>query len=204
MIQKFGWGNEISSSFPNSNVQIKERYDFAFTKSKPNYLLLNYESFQLDSSKELIDSLIQNFKVDMIILDEIHSTKSNSNVESKKKKLINYFLLEAEKKNKNLHVSGMSATPVVNDLSEAVSLIEMIKGKEYPELDTEPKISNALSIHEQLVINGIRYMPNYKMHLSEKNIEITDQSIIQDLMQIGRGQLLKIEQAFFKLKKKQF
>jgi hypothetical protein len=33
----------------------------------------------------------------------------------------------------------------------------MVTGHEYPDLDTRPKVSSALAIHEQLVIHGVRY-----------------------------------------------
>jgi hypothetical protein len=112
------------------------------------------------------------------------------------------LLLKASEANPELRVLGMSATPVVNSLDEAVSLIEMIKGREYNELDTAPKLSNALAIHEQLVINGIRYVPNYAIELKETPIEIVDNSITAELQSIGKGQVLHIEIALLKAKLK--
>jgi hypothetical protein len=92
-------------------------------------------------------------------------------VESKRRQLINYLLVEAAKKNTNLRVLAMSATPVINSLDEAVSLLEMVTGHEYPDLDTRPKVSSALAIHEQLVIHGVRYLPRYEMELHERPID---------------------------------
>jgi len=196
-----GWPNEIKKVFPKSNILIKDKKNIQIDPNKSNYLLLNYESFQLDDSKELVEEIVNNHKVDMIVIDEIHSAKSNKQIPSKRRQLINYLLTEAAKKNPNLAVLGMSATPVINTLDEGVSLIEMVTGKDYSDLDTADKNSNALNIHKHLVINGIRYMPDYKMQLNEKEIEIEDQTIYEDLKQTNKGQILQMEQILFESKK---
>ncbi len=196
-----GWAAEIKNAFPNSNILIKEKRSINFSSSQPNYLLLNYEAFQQADSKPLVQEIVDNYKVDFIVLDEIHSAKSKLNQdESKRRQLINFLLQEAKGRNPDLRILGMSATPVLNSLDEAVSLIEMIKGREYAELETSPKLSNALAIHEQLVINGIRYMPNYAMELKEHPIEIMDNSVIQDLFNVGKGQILQIETVLLEAK----
>lgn len=196
-----GWAAEIKNAFPNSNILIKEKRSINFSSTQPNYLLLNYEAFQQPDSKTLIQEIVDNYKVDFIVLDEIHSAKSKLNQdESKRRQLINFLLQEAKERNPDLRVLGMSATPVLNSLDEAVSLIEMIKGREYGELETSPKLSNALAIHEQLVINGIRYMPNYAMELKEHPIEILDNTVIQDLFNVGKGQILQIETVLLEAK----
>lgn len=197
---KSGWAAEIKNAFAESNVLIKEKKNISFSTVKPNYLLLNYETFQLDNSKTVVDSILDTHKVDLIVLDEVHSAKSKDNQESKRRQLINYLLLKASEINPELRVLGMSATPVINSLDEAVSLIEMIKGREYNELDTAPKLSNALAIHEQLVINGIRYVPNYSMELKEREFEIVNNAIAEELKNIGKGQVLQIEVALLNAK----
>ena len=198
--EKSGWASEIKNAFPNSNVLIKEKRNIVFSTTQPNYLLLNYETFQQADSKAVVDEILDKHQIDLIVLDEVHSAKSKNQEESKRRTLINHLLLEASKRNPDLHVLGMSATPVVNSLDEAVSLIEMIKGREYNELDTTPKLSNALAIHAQLVINGIRYVPNYAMELKETPIEIVDNAIASELRSIGKGQVLQIEIALLRAK----
>ena len=59
-----GWAGEIKAAFPNSHVHIKERKNFKFKPSQSDYLLLNYESFQLAESKRFIDEILDNHKVD--------------------------------------------------------------------------------------------------------------------------------------------
>ena len=188
-----GWAGDIKNAFPFSNVIIKEKKNISFSKNQPNYLLLNYETFQLDNSKAVVDEILDNHQIDFIVLDEVHSAKSRDQVESRRRLVINYLLQKAAELNPDLRVLGMSATPVLNSLDEAVSLLEMIKGIEYPELETSAKLTNALAIHEQLVINGIRYVPNYAMELKVIPIEIVDNAAAEDLKKIGKGQIAQVE-----------
>jgi superfamily II DNA or RNA helicase/DNA-binding CsgD family transcriptional regulator len=195
-----GWKNEILHTFPDSHIHIKNRYEF-INQGEYNYLLLNYETFQMSDSSGYVKYLINNFKVDMIILDEIHSTKHRDGVEeSRRRQVINGLLSKAQEKNIELSVIGMSATPVINGLEESVSLLEMVKGIKFDDLDTKPTISNAMAVHEKLVVHGIRYVPKYKIKLHEECIEINGNSILENLQQIRKGQVLDIEKVLLKLK----
>ena len=49
------------------------------------------------------------------------------------------------KKNENVKVLGLSATPVVNNLMEGRSLLEIITGKIYEDVSTKPTIPNAVT-----------------------------------------------------------
>jgi Hypothetical methyltransferase/Helicase conserved C-terminal domain/Type III restriction enzyme, res subunit len=188
-----GWAGEILNAFPKSHVIIKERGALILDATKPTYLLLNYEAFQQGDSQAFVKALVQEHRIDFIVLDEVHYAKSRGQVESKRRQLINYLLVEAAKVNTNLRVLAMSATPVINSLDEAVSLLEMVTGREYPDLDTRPKISSALAVHEQLVIHGVRYLPRYEMELHERPVEIARPDLAEHLQSVGKGQVLAIE-----------
>ena len=182
-----GWAAEILNAFPKSHVVIKERGSLTLDVTQPNYLLLNYEAFQQSDSQSFVKALVQEHKIDFIVLDEVHSAKSRGQVESKRRQLINYLLAEAAKANPNLRVLAMSATPVINSLDEAVSLLEMVTGREYADLDTRPKISSALAVHEQLVIHGVRYLPRYEMELHERPVEIVRSDLAERLFSGRQG-----------------
>jgi Helicase conserved C-terminal domain/Type III restriction enzyme, res subunit len=188
-----GWAAEILNAFPKSHVIIKERGTLTLDARKPNFLLLNYEAFQQQNSQTFVKELVQEHKIDFIVLDEVHSAKSRGQVESKRRQLINYLLAETAKVNTDMRVLAMSATPVINSLDEAVSLLEMVTGHEYPDLDTRPKVSSALAIHEQLVIHGVRYVPRYEMELHERHVEILAPELAERLQSVGKGQVLAIE-----------
>jgi superfamily II DNA or RNA helicase len=188
-----GWAAEILNAFPNSNVVIKERGKLNLDDTRPNYLLLNYEAFQQPDSQSFVKALIREHKIDFIVLDEVHFAKSRGQVESKRRQLINYLLAEAAKVNTEMRVLAMTATPVINSLDEAVSLLKMVTGHEYPDLNTRPKVSSALAIHEQLVIHGVRYVPRYEMELHERPVEIVGLDLADRLQSVGKGQVLAIE-----------
>src|SRR4029077_8474325 len=140
-----------------------------------------------------VETLIRNYKIDFMVLDEVHFAKSRGKVESKRRQLINYLLSETAKANTDIRVLAMSATPVINSLDEAVSLLEMVAGHGYPELDVRPKVSSALAIHQQLVIYGVRYVPRYEIELHERPVEIFAADLAERLQSIGKGQVLAIE-----------
>ena len=116
---KSGWAAEILNAFPNSHVIIKERGRLDLDLTNPNYLLLNYEAFQLRDLRAFVKTLIREHKIDFIVLDEVHSAKSRGQVELKRRQLINYLLTEAARAQTTLRVLAMSATPVINSLDEA-------------------------------------------------------------------------------------
>jgi superfamily II DNA or RNA helicase len=188
-----GWAAEILNAFPKSQVVIKERGTLSLDGRKPTYLLLNYEAFQQRDSQAFVKTLIRDHKIDFIVLDEVHFAKSRGRVESKRRQLINYLLTEGAKANTDMRVLAMSATPVINSLDEAVSLLEMVTGHGYPELDVRPKVSSALAIHEQLVIHGVRYVPRYEIELHERPVEILGADLAGRLQSVGKGQVLAIE-----------
>ena len=188
-----GWVAEILNAFPECNVVIKERGTLSHDGRKPTYLLLNYEAFQQRDSQAFVKTLIRDHIIGFIVLDEVHFAKSRGRVESKRRQLINYLLAEGAKANADMRVLAMSATPVINSLDEAVSLLEMITGHGYPDLDVRPKVSSALAVHEQLVIHGVRYSPRYEIELHERPIEIFASDIAERLQSVGKGQVLAIE-----------
>jgi len=197
-----GWAGDIKNAFPDSNIMIKEKRGFKFSDTKPNFLLLNYETFQLPDSRSVVEEILDTHKVDMIVLDEVHSAKSKDEKESKRRILINHLLQKSAEINPDLCVLGMSATPVINSLDEAVSLIEMIRGEEFNELKTAPKLSNAFAIHQQLVIHGVRYIPNYSMELIKKTIEVVNNGIAENLKNVGKHKITDMESILLKAKLK--
>jgi len=56
--------------------------------------------------------------------------------------------------NPELHVLGMSATPVINNLHEGRSKVEMVTGQQFPELEVFPSVNNAMRVHQKLSASG--------------------------------------------------
>jgi Bacterial protein of unknown function (DUF899) len=79
-------------------------------------------------------------------------------------------------------VSVMSATPVINNLMEGRSLLELMTGKEYEDVATRPTIPNAVNLHEKLTLVSVRELPKYTykghfLHVSAKPVRRNYQGI---------------------------
>ncbi len=164
------WKNQILASYPDSLILTKESIlQFSNNVVKNKYLILNYEFFQQINAESVLKKLIEQCLIDFIVIDEIHQSKQREQGKfSKRKKVIATFLSELNEKNKNLAVLGMSATPVINNLFEGKSLLELITGFYYEDLDTKPTYSNCIALYKQFVSHGIRYIPTYKTRFNER------------------------------------
>ena len=195
-----GWAKEIKIVFPDTNVTINRTHDIILDENNPNFLLYNYEKFQQYNTNILLDNILQH-KIDMIVIDEIHFAKNTDDQDESKRRLALLNLIhKAHQNNPELRVLGMSATPVINDLHEAVSLMQMITSNDY-EIDTTRSISNALVIHEHLVNLGVRFKPTYAcMHLETKKIQIDAPTQFAHELSQEPNKILSLEQKITELK----
>jgi len=189
-----GWRREILKTFPGSTVIIKERGTLTIDPNSHTYLLLNFESFQQPDSSSMVRRLVEDHRIDMVVLDEVHSVKQREAVASKRRQVLGGLLSLAAETNSDLRVLGMSATPVVNNLTEAVSLLEMVRGVKFSELKTNPTIPNVIAVHEKLVVHGVRYKPRYGQVLNEQCIEVPGDSLLDALRTVKKGNVLAMEQ----------
>ena len=164
---------DILDVYPDSLVHSSFKKGQKFDRSKHNYLLLNYEKFQQGYTEEIFQDLNENNLIDFIVLDEVHNSKQRSKKESLRRGALMRLIGRSAEMNINFHLLGMSATPVINNLIEAKSLLKLITGKKYDDIITRGTISNALKIFNQLLLNGIRYIPKYDIILKELTAENT-------------------------------
>ena len=164
---------DILDVYPNSLVHTNFKKGQKFDRSKHNYLLLNYEKFQQGYTEEVFQDLNKNNLIDFIVLDEVHNSKQRDKNESQRRAALMRLIGRSAEMNPNFHLLGMSATPVINNLIEAKSLLQLITGKKYDDINTRGTISNALKIFNQLLLNGVRYIPKYDIVLKELTAENT-------------------------------
>ena len=193
------WKDKINSYFTKeTNNIITKIHNPNFVKDKNNYWLLNYEWFQQPNSESQIYNVLKNNKIDFIVSDEIHLSKQRNNNISKRRDNILKFITKARQDNTDIKIMGLSATPVINNLKEAKSLLEMMTGLEYSDLDTQPTLNNALNLHQQLVLHGLRYIPKYDINIKEEIIEINGNHLISELKELTKGDILGVEQLLIK------
>ena len=166
------WEKQIIDVFPDS--EIISRKDAFFVKRKPNkntYAILNYDKFNQPTSANLIAELSKE-KIDFVILDEIHFSKIRDKNVSTRRQNLDGLMTEIRKRNPKSKTLGISATPVVNNLLEGRSLLELITGKIYDDVATRATIPNAVTLYEKLSAISVREMPDYPIHLDTQIIDV--------------------------------
>jgi superfamily II DNA or RNA helicase/SAM-dependent methyltransferase len=159
------WKEVIKKVFPKSKTFIKKDvFSVIRDNNEFQYLIINYEQFQ--QQKEKIENNILKLasqKIDFVNLDEIHFSKTTSlREESKRRIWIDKLLSLIRERNPKVKVIGLSATPIVNNLVEGRSLIELISGQEWSqEIKTKLTMRNARKLHKKFTIMSLREDPEY-------------------------------------------
>ena len=201
-----GWRTAILASFPDSVVGTKtfapdwaalagDATGFGATP-RHRYLVLNYEMFQQEDSEAKVRRFAEAETADFIVVDEIHFTKQRTAENlSRRKRIVSALIALAAAKQPQLCVLGMSATPVINNLQEGRSLVEMVSGLEHPDIETRPTVANCMKLHQRLVSLGTRWVPKYDAELEQCEVPIDCADAIEEIRALGRaGSPLALEQ----------
>jgi superfamily II DNA or RNA helicase len=166
------WQKSISEIFPDSKViSGKEAFYAKYDENEHKYLVLNYDKFSQEESPNLILNLVKQ-KIDFVVLDEIHFVKKRDEDASQRRKNLDGLMTAVRKKKGEVRVLGLSATPVVNNLMEGRSLLELITGKIYDDVAIRPTIPNAVTLYEKLSTISIRELPKYAVDLQTEHIDV--------------------------------
>ena len=123
-----------------------------FDMRRHNYLIFNYEKGQQKYSQELFDAVLEKYKVDYIVFDEVQLVKQREKKCSARRRTFQTFRNNAVERY-NSYVSVLTATPYVNSISEVISILSLMTGKDYHNHSTRNNPRNALMI--ELEVNGI-------------------------------------------------
>jgi superfamily II DNA or RNA helicase len=200
------WGATVRRSFDANVIHVHDEKPrrFCLQPGKRNFVVVNYESFQQDWSADLISLLAQQSCIDLIVFDEVQFTRQRYESESQKserRKQVERLVQLGAQKNPDLRVLAMSATPVVNNLREAVKLLELLLPEhDFSAVPVQPCLANAVGIHILLREHGIRSIPQYEIKLVEKSVSIDGQELLHRLMELKPQQLLQMEQTLLEAK----
>jgi superfamily II DNA or RNA helicase len=184
------WAGELKLAFPNSTSVTKVADARHGVES---FLILNYEKFQSEKSSSSLVRAIVELRPDLIVLDEIHLLKRRDQHRSSIRR---EGVLGMLQQLPNARVLGMTATPVINELREGVSLLEAVTGRKQ-DLKTFRSIANALNLHFALLQHGLCYKPEYQQSLAIKVTPFVENSVFPALRRIaeeGSNDVLAIEQ----------
>lgn len=190
-----GWRRAIEQAFPGTAVLVKPRVFAAVDPARPTYLLYNYESFQQPWAEGLVRDLTAAQRVDAVVLDELQQVRwRDGNAESIRRKTVQLLLDLASIGNPGLRVLGMSATPVINDLHEARTLLELVTGQDLSDLPTRPTMPNAILVHQLLTRHGLRYHVQYQQSLDTQYPTADGTGILPRLRHLAPRDVLGMEQ----------
>jgi superfamily II DNA or RNA helicase len=169
------WKKNAEQIFSDSHVTThKDVFSAKRDESRHQYWVINYDKLNQDSSQQDIDELGKQ-KIDFVVLDEIHFSKVTRDTDkskSKRREILEFLLTLARKKNPEIKILGLSATPVVNTIHEGKSLLELMSGKIYDDISTRPTVPNAVTLYEKITLNSIRQKPAYPISVIQNYAEV--------------------------------
>jgi hypothetical protein len=171
---KKGKNGDIKDIFPDSVVYTKDDVFTAKLGTKDHqYLVLNWEKFQIKSIIEKLSKL-QKTKIDFIVMDEIQFVKIRGKQVGERRKVLEAFINGVKATNPKVKIVGLSATPVINELSEGRSLLNLVSGGGYDDtnLKVKPNIGNAVALHEKFANISVRELPNYNIHENRVFVDV--------------------------------
>lgn len=203
-----GWGDQITRVLRPDSVAIheKEPRDFEPVPGKMNFLVINYESLQQSWSEAFVRDFTEKYKVDFVVLDEVQLARQrrrSSPRRSKRRDLIESLIAEIVARNSDARILAMSATPVVNNLVEAIKLLElMLPEVNFDHVSHEISIPNALNVHMLLREHGIRFVPQYDMSIKVRLDQVNAGELVPSLLAIQSGDVAQLERALLPAKLK--
>ncbi|XGB40299.1 MAG: DEAD/DEAH box helicase [Cyanobacteria bacterium LVE1205-1] len=188
------WHGEIKHVFPDSRVTIKNfSPHWKDVEEGHHYILLNHEMFQQPSAPVHIRQLLERYQIDFIIVDEIHRCKQRGDDPSKRRQMVLALITNAAEKNPDLHVLGMSATPVINNLKEGKSLVELVTGLERSDLSEKATLNNCMRLHQAFATLGIRSRVKPKINIKRVTLPVDCTHLVDEIREEGTS-ILKMEQ----------
>lgn len=183
-----GWTRAIAGCYPDSRIVAKNLTPTWAPGSGPRWLLVNFDSLQTAAAQKQLAAVTDTYRVDMLVVDEVHFIKHRNNTQmSRRRQTLLGLATAAGATNPDLKVLGMSATPVVNDLHEARSLLEIITGLQLDDLPIRPTVDNALKVHEWLTRTGVRWLPDYPTTLAVPlRPEVEVSHLTEEILQVRR------------------
>ena len=192
------WHAEIKHVFPDSKVTERNFTPYWLDVSDGHhYIVLNHEMFQQLDTGTRLNELLQRYKIDLIVVDEIHRCKQRGNSSSKRRQMVLGLISTAYENNSELHVLGMSATPIINNLKEGISLVELVTSVEHNDLSGRATLNNCMRLHQTLVTLGIRSRVKPRIEIERIKQQIDCSLLFDEIVDNGTS-VLKLEQILTK------
>ncbi len=173
------WKNQIQEFYPNSIISMG-KIPHAHIKGAANYHIINYDKFSIKDVNTTI-SRIKKMPIDFLILDETQNIKIRHEEKTSQRRLsVDNLLIKLAKK-EDLKVLCLSATPVINNIKEGKSMLELIAHsdkvvlKALKNIGEQSTVRNAAKLHTLFLPYCIRFMENLNIEVigKDRKIEVT-------------------------------
>jgi hypothetical protein len=199
-----GWAETIEDCYPGSVVDVKKAPSKPAGPSCQRWRVVNFETFSQPGAQRWVSELLDGQRIDMLVIDEVHLAKArDGNEESRRRDVLLKLREHAEKSNEQVRVLVMSATPVVNELFEAKSQLELLKGVRLDDVGTKPTVRDAFAVHRLLMADGIRWRQDKSSMIGErreKKVEIDVGHLYDELVDLDGRTDLRREQVLLEAK----
>lgn len=167
---------EICSLYNDSVAVV---YDGTLPKldmTKHNYLILNYEKGQQKDSMDLFNSILEKYKVDYIVFDEVQNVKQRGKAASIRRSNFLEFRNKAVEMYDS-YVSVLTATPYTNSIFEVISILTLLTGDDYKNIKTKNSLKNTIAVENllnSLGVNATTEPKNIDGKVVEENTHIEE------------------------------
>jgi hypothetical protein len=190
------WRRCLESAYPSATVHVKpDGWELDELADGVNVVIVNHERFQDRFAQQLLGFCI-GYQADLVVIDEIHKSKRRfTDVSSQRRKLMNEFIRISANINPDLRVLGLSATPVINNLYEGRSLIELICQETIDDVGEKVDLNSCMNLYQHFIVRGIRMNPG-KLPRTEISLHEVDATpLLSEIVRATkRGSFHDVEQ----------
>ena len=190
------WRRAFESAFPTANLIIRpEGWSMDDIREGVNVVIVNHERFQDRFAQQLLGFCVS-YQADMIVVDEIHQSKRRSaDTSSQRRKLMNEYIRISSNINPSLRVLGLSATPVINNLYEGRSLLELICQESFDDVEDKVDLNSCMNLYQHFIVHGIRMNPGQLPRTTLIHHEVDATALLPEVVRATkRGNYHDIEQ----------
>lgn len=195
---KSSWRKAIKAIYPTIEVVDYEYVKDLKTIKAANsaYIIINYDKFSNGAmcTKDKMDKFIESIRPQFLCFDELHNAKAASDDASLRNENLRYFRQKAnEIYGEGFKTLGMTATPLINNLNEVKSLLELVTGKEFKEIGNRNTIENIHLAYKNLLLYGFRFVPDYGINVVNTEINIDGGHLKDYLVNLSNNDVNSIE-----------
>lgn len=181
------WRDTILNTFPRSEVITKPpNWQISWgTADIPRYVVVNHEMFQ-NRYEGRIKRFIEEQAADLIVIDELHKVKQRTpEQETQRRRLLTGLITDLPDSRPKPRVLGMSATPIINNLQEGKSLVELVTSMTHDEIGSKTSVQNCMRLYQRFMTLGFRMLPKQEISREPKIYPTDATPYLEELLELG-------------------